>query len=84
MANVEGLKWKHGDGEVIPYAELLRACEEAATAAPLPATCRRPKGRAMEKKRKREREGEERGGGRRGERMICGPHKLLGLTIFFV
>ncbi|KAG8078293.1 hypothetical protein GUJ93_ZPchr0007g3452 [Zizania palustris] len=32
LANVEALKRKLGDGEVIPYAELLRACEEAGAA----------------------------------------------------
>ncbi|KAG8090680.1 hypothetical protein GUJ93_ZPchr0011g26909 [Zizania palustris] len=29
LANVEALKRKLGDSEVIPYAKLLRACEEA-------------------------------------------------------
>uniref|UniRef100_A0A0D9V744 Calcium uniporter protein C-terminal domain-containing protein n=1 Tax=Leersia perrieri TaxID=77586 RepID=A0A0D9V744_9ORYZ len=32
LANVEALKRKLGDGEVIPYEELLRACEEAGAA----------------------------------------------------
>ncbi|XP_037409968.1 calcium uniporter protein 6, mitochondrial-like [Triticum dicoccoides] len=32
MANVEALKRRLGDGEVIPYAELLRKCEEAGAA----------------------------------------------------
>ncbi|KAG8054984.1 hypothetical protein GUJ93_ZPchr0001g31916 [Zizania palustris] len=32
LANVEALKRKLGDGEVIPYADLLRACEEAGAA----------------------------------------------------
>ena len=32
LANVEALKRRLGDGEVIPYAELLRACEEAGAA----------------------------------------------------
>jgi hypothetical protein len=32
LANVEALKRRLGDGEVIPYADLLRACEEAGAA----------------------------------------------------
>ncbi|KAK3162284.1 hypothetical protein QOZ80_1BG0087740 [Eleusine coracana subsp. coracana] len=32
LANVEALKRKLGDGEVIPYEDLLRACEEAGAA----------------------------------------------------
>jgi hypothetical protein len=32
LANVEALKHRLGDGEVIPYADLLRACEEAGAA----------------------------------------------------
>lgn len=61
-------------------------CSVASRAATLlaPATA---DGRREEQWRKRERErekGKREGGGRRGERMICGPHKLLGLTIFFV
>lgn len=32
LANVEALKQKLGDGEVIPYEDLLRACEEAGAA----------------------------------------------------
>ncbi|KAJ1285946.1 hypothetical protein BS78_03G316000 [Paspalum vaginatum] len=32
LANVEALKRRLGDGEVIPYADLLRACKEAGAA----------------------------------------------------
>ncbi|CAO2197169.1 unnamed protein product [Urochloa humidicola] len=32
LANVEALKRQLGDGEVIPYADLLRACQEAGAA----------------------------------------------------
>jgi len=32
LANVDALKQQLGDGEVIPYADLLRVCQEAGTA----------------------------------------------------
>ena len=32
LANVDALKRQLGDGEVIPYADLLRVCQEAGTA----------------------------------------------------
>jgi hypothetical protein len=32
LANVEALKRRLGDGEVIPYADLLRACQDAGAA----------------------------------------------------